>query len=706
MAKRGGGSGRKYVRDSIGRFASKGFSGQSSGRGARLKAKGKKRDGGGAIVKPKRIGEMKNTISKSSSKRKVNASSRATDRQIARDIAARSKPTAARTSKAPANKAKAAYKRASADARMRNADLRGADAKERRMANSASAKVKNMQRRRSTSEPKAGAEAPRSKQKAREFARIQRAYGNERRAYAAKGDGFGSAKQSRTASVAKRARDIYSGKISASYKTTSRLTRTQNPDVLKARIKKGEKLTAARAKKKSVTANSARVTGKLTRPVATGNIRRTGGRLGPKNTIKPGPKSPRTKMNRAIDNVIKKGKALKGSAEKLRGVKKQADALRGRMLKEDKGRLGKALSKPSVTDKRSRDYGGRLTKAARGQDAATGGKKSSARRADRAEANIPMRGRRAKQLDASISRAAKQVKAAETARLMKPKAQIKSERAAKAEAKRQVAAAKPKRVRSAESLRVSRAKRITKERSISLNPAGNSQKGAGRMAANAKRTQDRALAFYKGKAKPAAAKPAAANKISRSPRQLNKDEKIARDVMTDKRFKSDRQRVTEMQRRGVKPGTDVVGLVANVRSKQGGGTTSRIKPAAAKTKLKRSGKKIGVGRLTTNKEQGRKGIVSMSSQAKAARKGAVAERKSAKMSRIAERQSEIVARRQGRRASNYNPDGTFNQSTANANQRRLGRSKQLQEKLSYAGGGKNIASKALSKRRTGKRRFG
>ena len=99
MAKRGGGSGRKYVRDSIGRFASKGFSGQSSGRGARLKAKGKKRDGGGAIVKPTRIGEMKNTISKSKSKRKVNASSRATDRQIARDVAARSKPAAAKPAK-------------------------------------------------------------------------------------------------------------------------------------------------------------------------------------------------------------------------------------------------------------------------------------------------------------------------------------------------------------------------------------------------------------------------------------------------------------------------------------------------------------------------------------------------------------------------------------------------------------------------------
>jgi hypothetical protein len=272
-----------------------------------------------------------------------------------------------------------------------------------------------------------------------------------------------------------------------------------------------------------VTANNARATGKLARPVAKGNIRRTNARLGPNNNIKPGPKSPRTKMNRAIDNVIKKGKALKGSADKLRGVKKQADALRGRMLKEDKGRLSRALSKPSVTDKRSRDYGGRLTKGARGQDPATGGKKSRAKRGDTAEANIPMKGRRGKQLDASISKAAKQVKAAETARLIKPKAQRKSERAAKAEAKRQTAAAKPKRVRSAESLRVSRAKRITKERSISLNPAGNTQKGAGRMAANAKRTQERALAFYKGKPKPAArSKPAAAKTAGRSKTDLQR----------------------------------------------------------------------------------------------------------------------------------------------------------------------------------------
>ena len=422
MAKRGGGSGRKYVRDSIGRFASKGYGGQTSGRGARLKAKGKKRAEGGAIVKPTRIGEMKNTISKSSSKRKVNASSRATDRQIARDVAARSKPTAVnKISKSPRqlNKDEKIARDVMTDKRFKSDRQRATEMLKRgiKPGTDVGGLVANV----------------RSKQ----------------------GGG-----------------------------TTSKI-----------------KPATGKAKKKSVTANSARATGKLARPVAKGNIRRTGGRLGPKNTIKPGPKSPRTKMNRAIDNVIKKGKALKGSAEKLRGVKKQADTLRGRMLKEDKGRLGKALSKPSVTDKRSRDYGGRLTKGARSQDAATGGKKS------------------------------------------------------------------------------------------------------------------------------------------------------------------------------------------------------RAKPAAAKTKLKRSGEKIGVNSLKTNKEQGRKGIVSMSSRAKAVRKGDVAERKSARMSRIAERQSEIVARRQGRRASNYNPDGTFNQSTANANQRRLGRSKQLQEKLRSAGGGKNIASKALSKRR-------
>jgi metal-responsive CopG/Arc/MetJ family transcriptional regulator len=67
---------------------------------------------------------------------------------------------------------------------------------------------------------------------------------------------------------------------------------------------------------------------------------------------------------------------------------------------------------------------------------------------------------------------------------------------------------------------------------------------------------------------------------------------------------------------------------AGRRSRSGKASRSEDKAQAVR-------EKIGVGRLTTNEEQGRKGIVSMSSQAKAARKGAVAERKSAKMSRIA-----------------------------------------------------------------------
>lgn len=270
MAKRGG-SARKYVRDNRGRFSTTG----ATARGGRLKtAGGKKRatqtvkakTGGkpaGALkVKPRSEGQkyakrvqagkdLKRSQSVASQKKFFAKTQKRLDAApLAQSKAAGSKPTSARTSKAPTNKAKVAYKRASGDARMRKADLRGADANERRMANSASAKVKNMQRRRATSAPKAGADAPRSKQKARELARVKRAYSNERKAYAARGDGAGTAKQSRSASVAKRAQDIYSGKISASKKTTARLTRTQNPDVLKARIKKGEKLTAARAKKK------------------------------------------------------------------------------------------------------------------------------------------------------------------------------------------------------------------------------------------------------------------------------------------------------------------------------------------------------------------------------------------------------------------------------------------------------------------------
>jgi hypothetical protein len=59
------------------------------------------------------------------------------------------------------------------------------------------------------------------------------------------------------------------------------------------------------------------------------------------------------------------------------------------------------------------------------------------------------------------------------------------------------------------------------------------------------------------------------NKVSSSPRRLNKAESIAASVMGDKKFRSDRQRINEMVKRGVSPKTDFVALVGNVRSKRG-----------------------------------------------------------------------------------------------------------------------------------------
>lgn len=135
---------------------------------------------------------------------------------------------------------------------------------------------------------------------------------------------------------------------------------------------------------------------------------------------------------------------------------------------------------------------------------------------DLAEINIKGRftGQAGKRFEASIDRAVKQTKAAQTAALMKPKAQVRAERVTRAEANRAAQAAKPKRTRSAESLRTSRAKQIEKRRSITTNPAGERASAAAKMAANAARTQQRAIAFYKAGAKPAraAVKPAARRK--------------------------------------------------------------------------------------------------------------------------------------------------------------------------------------------------
>lgn len=124
--------------------------------------------------------------------------------------------------------------------------------------------------------------------------------------------------------------------------------------------------------------------------------------------------------------------------------------------------------------------------------------------------------------------------------------------------------------------------------------------------------------------------------------------------------------------------------------------------AAAKPTLKRTGQKAQITRMTTNAEQGRRGIVSMSPIAKSVRSGDVANRRSERLARIAERQSGIAARRSINRGSNYNPDGTFNQSAANTNQIKTKRSKQLQDKLAFAASGTRTASDALKRRTTAK----
>jgi len=50
------------------------------------------------------------------------------------------------------------------------------------------------------------------------------------------------------------------------------------------------------------------------------------------------------------------------------------------MNAQDKARAQKAFDKPSVTDKRSRDFLGKLTKEGKRQDPSTGGKKKRNRK--------------------------------------------------------------------------------------------------------------------------------------------------------------------------------------------------------------------------------------------------------------------------------------------------------------------------------------
>ena len=78
---------RRYVRDARGRFAPKGYSGQTGGRGARLKTKGNVRAGGGRRT-TRGSGKPEGTISGT----KRGRSSDAAERMIRRDMAAKAKP--------------------------------------------------------------------------------------------------------------------------------------------------------------------------------------------------------------------------------------------------------------------------------------------------------------------------------------------------------------------------------------------------------------------------------------------------------------------------------------------------------------------------------------------------------------------------------------------------------------------------------------
>ena len=131
-------------------------------------------------------------------------------------------------SKKPVNKAQLAYLTAKGKARAANKDLRGADIDEKRMANSAAAVVRNMERRRSTAIPKAPPNSPLARQKERHSARWKRANRNYLNAMAQEEVAGPDSKASRSASVAKRASQIYAGRIDPKVKTKARVSKISN----------------------------------------------------------------------------------------------------------------------------------------------------------------------------------------------------------------------------------------------------------------------------------------------------------------------------------------------------------------------------------------------------------------------------------------------------------------------------------------------
>jgi hypothetical protein len=236
-------------------------------------------------------------------------------------------------SKKPANKAQRAYLAARSNARARGGDLRGADAGSRRMASSAAAVVKGMERRRSAAVPKAPADSPRARQQQTQVARAQRAIRNQQAAMAREADGPGS-KASRSATVAKRAQQIYAGKVDPKAKTKSRLTRTSNPEVLRKRIAKIKDNTArAAAKAAAKAAKAAAKPAKASKPnpAILGRVPTRGPGRGPfmkakATPAKPSPKSPRIRARvegsaRPAGTVAKPQGMKPGTLAAQRGVK-------------------------------------------------------------------------------------------------------------------------------------------------------------------------------------------------------------------------------------------------------------------------------------------------------------------------------------------------------------------------------------------------
>jgi hypothetical protein len=149
------------------------------------------------------------------------------------------------------------------------------------------------------------------------------------------------------------------------------------------------------------------------------------------------------------------------------------------------------------------------------------------------------------------------------AQALRSKADRIEQRAAQSSAKALNAAAKPKRTRTAESQRISRAKQVEKRRGMNIsNPAAWRQESAGRMAANAARTQQQALAFYKGggKAKPASKAGAKAMPIGAASRKgsspdLSQAAFERRAKLTEKRARAAEKAVAGADRGFASPST-------------------------------------------------------------------------------------------------------------------------------------------------------